>query len=754
VSAPVSPSSLAGIPAPILRLLAGFGAGLIAAWLAQVVLSTNVRGLTLPALWPVGALAFAFAWRYGAVWAAVPAAGAGLALILLGADWRAALAAFLGSSIGSSIGALMLARLLLWKPADYRIEATLRFIVVSLTIVAPVNASLATVLLISTEVLPWTVFASTSIGLWIADALGIMAITPLALSLLSPSGTQAPDGGRPFELVFAAIAALIAFAVTAVGQSGLSQYLTGLLFLTYPLLVAIGIRANERACAITVALSTCVILLSFRLGFGLPEIGSSADTLPRPSALLNASLILMIAATTALLLQAVSSDRRHALGRIARQARQDMSTGLLNDRGLLAELGDRLVASQRPTYGLIGIQISNFDTLNDLCGPITALQLEQSAAALLQRQPGMLLAARLSSGRYCLMVGAESVTQVRSVARDVYCQLNGQVFKADHGSLRLIVSAGGLLVDNKTPVNAEDCMLSLSDAMAIASSVRDPQLFVEPLSQTTIEARRAYQEKTEHIREAIREHRFEVYAQPIVDSDAPHGLLSYEILARLRDSAGHIMKPPEFLPLAAQAQLTVALDRGIIRSVFSWLALNPDALARTHKCSINLSGLTMSDGTAASYIREMRSQFSIPSEKIVFEITESEAIRNPGAASRLVDELRADGFSIALDDFGTGLATFEYLKRFPIDYLKIDGSFIRNLINNPIDEEIVLSTIRVAHRLNVKTVAEHVHSQEIYDRLCSLGIDHLQGDLISRPRPLADLFSDELALTNAQEVVH
>lgn len=290
-------------------------------------------------------------------------------------------------------------------------------------------------------------------------------------------------------------------------------------------------------------------------------------------------------------------------------------------------------------------------------------------------------------------------------------------------------------------------MMSLSDAMAIAASVRDPQLFVEPLSQTMIDARRAHQGKMEHIREAIREQRFDVHAQPIVDPDAPEGSLSYEVLTRLRDRDGSLIRPPEFLPLAVQAQMTVALDRGVIRSVFAFLALHPDALTRTHKCSINLSGLTMSDGTIAGYIREQRALYNIPADKIVFEITESEAIRNPGAASRLVDDLKADGFGIALDDFGTGLATFEYLKRFPLDYLKIDGSFIRNLISNPIDEEIVLSTIRVARRLNVKTVAEHVHSQDIYDRLRSLGIDYIQGELISTPRPIGELFEEGAIVT-------
>jgi EAL domain-containing protein (putative c-di-GMP-specific phosphodiesterase class I) len=339
------------------------------------------------------------------------------------------------------------------------------------------------------------------------------------------------------------------------------------------------------------------------------------------------------------------------------------------------------------------------------------------------------------------MVTADTVAQVRGLAREVYSALNGQVFKTEHGSIRLQASVGGLLVDRHVLINAEDCLLSLSDAMAISASVRDPQLFVEPLSQTMIDARRSHQGKIEHIREAIREHRLEVYAQPMVDPDAPPGMISYEILTRLRDRDGTLIRPPEFLPLAVQAQMTVALDRGVIHKVFGWLESNPAALARTWKCSINLSGLTMSDGSIAAYIREQRALHRIPADKVVFEITESEAIRNPAAASRLVDELKSEGFGIALDDFGTGLATFEYLKRFPLDYLKIDGSFIRNLISNPIDEEIVLSTVRVARRLNVKTIAEHVHNQDIYDRLRSLGVEYAQGELIGAPMPIERLFA-------------
>ena len=152
----------------------------------------------------------------------------------------------------------------------------------------------------------------------------------------------------------------------------------------------------------------------------------------------------------------------------------------------------------------------------------------------------------------------------------------------------------------------------------------------------------------------------------------------------------------------------------------------------------------MSDGAFAEFVREQRLIHGIPADRIVFEITESEAIRNPAAASRLVDDLKSQGFCIALDDFGTGLATFEYLKRFPLDYVKIDGSFIRNLTSNTIDEEIVMSTVRVARRLNLRTVAEHVHNESVHTRLREMGVVYLQGDLFGAARPIDSIF-DQLA---------
>lgn len=693
-------------------------------------------GISEMLLWPAAGLALGFGWRYGVRW--IPFAGLGAAgwAVLEAGNVTLAGAAFLSSTVGPYLAIRALRRLEAWKPAEFRLEAMFRFVTASVLIAAPIDAAIADLGLMLSGAYENPLHPL--FGWWLIDMLGLLLITPAVVAWDGERSITADEHIGAFLDVPAVVLSLVLLGFSlALSSLGERNYGLAVLFFYFPIVAWTSVRSPERTTAYTLLL-TALPLLAAR-SFEISDGGAD------PSRTFADTTLMLSAVLLALILQAIAADRRVALQRMALQAHQDLSTGLLNDRGLLAELGERLISMQRSNYGLIGVHVGNFDTVHDMCGPIQAMQLEQSAALLLLRQPGMLHAARLSSGRFALLISAETVADVRALAREVYVQLNGQVYKAEHGSIRLQASVGGLLIDQNVLINSEDCLVSLSDAMAIAASVRDPQLFVEPLSQTMIDARRSHQGKIEHIREAIREHRLEVYAQPIEDPDAPEGMLSYEVLTRLRDRDGTLIRPPEFLPLAIQAQLTVALDRGVIRKVFGWLADNPEALRRTHKCSLNLSGLTMSDGSIAGFVREQRALRGIPAEKIVFEITESEAIRNPGAASRLVDDLKAEGFGIALDDFGTGLATFEYLKRFPLDYLKIDGSFIRNLVTNPIDEEIVLSTVRVARRLNVKTIAEHVHSQAICDRVRSLGVEYIQGEVIGTAIPIAEVFGQTKA---------
>lgn len=725
-------------------MLLAIGVAFLACLVAQLI---SFHTIDLLLVWPGAGVAFAFAWRYGLAWSIPAAAGAALWAWIEFGNAGVTLSAFAASAAGPTLAAYLLRRLNEWKPPEYRLEFAVRFIAIVVFVAAPLDALLASGGMRINALVGETHAAHRFLIWWLIDSLGLLLIAPALLAWFG-QGLAGTDGnGRRNEALLDAPAFFLTIVVVGaslgVSLLGYGIYAYALLLLYFPIVVWIAIRMNERATALTLVVTTIPLLV-----VRSHQVAAAQDSFGRA---IEVSMLAFTAIVVALMLQSIASDRRFALARVGAQAREDMSTGLLNDRGLIAEVGERLAMTTRPDYGLIGLHLSNFDTLNDLCGTIPALQLEQNAASLLLRQPGAQAAARLSGGRFALLIEADSVAQVRAVARELYSQLNGQLFKTENGSVRLQTCVGGLLIDRHALINSEDCLMSLSDAMAIAASVREPQLFVEPLSQTMIDARRAHQGKIEHIREAIREKRFELHAQPIVDPEAPAGTRAYEVLIRLLDRDGGLIRPPEFLSLAVQAQMTPAMDRGVIRRIFSWLASHPGALARTWKCSINLSGLTMSDGTIAGYIREQRAEFGIPPEKIVFEITESEAIRNPAAASRLVDDLKAEGFGIALDDFGTGLATFEYLKRFPLDYLKIDGSFIRNLVTSAIDEEIVLSTVRVAQRLNIRTIAEHVHTQEILDRLTELGVDHIQGELIGKAAPLDELFAEpSLRETSAQ----
>ena len=762
------------------RFLLLVGMSVIACLIARIV---SFAGGSELLIWPGAAVAFAAGWHFGRIWALAPALGT--ALWAFGA-YRSpviAMAAALCSCVGPLLAIIALKRFSDWKPSDHGINVIVRFIFVVLVICTPISASIVTAV-VSSEVATMLGGTSPLVGStihgshiwlhwWLIDALGILLVTPALLAWMGNASVAQKDpltvldklaaratpkalisNLRFVDIPCISYVVMVAAASYLLNWLQLPFYAHAILFLYFPIVAWIAV-GNSTLVTTTTLLITALPMLASRATQvrlnNLPEpiAGALSQTLGRsPTIASEISVLVFSASLLGLVLHSIANDRRTALLRVARQAREDLSTGLLNDRGLLMEFEDTLSNPDRKQLGLIGIHLTNFDSLSDLCGAMQALHLEQSTASLLKRQNACIVAARLSAGRYAIVVQADTVVAVRTVAREMYTQMTGQSFKTENGSLRLQACVGGLLIDQNAMINSEECLSALADAMTIAASVRDPQLFVEPLSQTMIDARRTHQEKIEHVREAIREQRIELYAQRILELKGPSDDLNYEILTRLRGRDGKLILPPEFIPLTVQAQMSVALDRAVVQKTFEWLSRNPGALEQTTKCSINLSGLTLGDASIASFIFSQRVLNDIPAEKIVFEITESEAIRNPAAASRLVDSLKAEGFGIALDDFGTGLATFEYLKRFAIDYLKIDGSFVRTLKANSIDEEIVRATIRVARHLGVKTVAEHVHQQSILDLLKNLGVDCIQGALVGMPEPINTLFETEGLLTH------
>jgi len=253
------------------------------------------------------------------------------------------------------------------------------------------------------------------------------------------------------------------------------------------------------------------------------------------------------------------------------------------------------------------------------------------------------------------------------------------------------------------------------------------------------------------INQALEEDRFTLFAQTIVPvtEDAVAGL-HYEVLLRMVDEEEGLIPPGAFLPAAEEYDLITKLDSWVIENVFLYLHQNPEHLEQVWLCSINLSGPTLTQGGFLESIIERLDQYNIPPEKICFEITETAAISNLAVATRFIDKLRDKGCRFALDDFGTGLSSFAYLKNLKVDYLKIDGVFVRDMVNDPIDYAMVKSIHEIGHVTGMQTIAEFVEDDQIREKLKEIGVDYAQGYGISVPVEIAELAANHQKIINSR----
>ncbi|MDR6355028.1 EAL domain-containing protein (putative c-di-GMP-specific phosphodiesterase class I) [Pseudomonas psychrotolerans] len=240
------------------------------------------------------------------------------------------------------------------------------------------------------------------------------------------------------------------------------------------------------------------------------------------------------------------------------------------------------------------------------------------------------------------------------------------------------------------------------------------------------------------LREALEQHRFELHAQPIVatrdsGSDEQH----VELLLRLRDVQGQLISPATFIPAAERFGLMSSIDRWVVRQVLVELVPWLQARPQLH-VGINLSGNSLSDADFLPELLELIAASPLDPQRLLFELTETAVINKLSVASQLISQVRERGCRIALDDFGAGLSSFTYLKNFRVDYVKIDGSFVRNLDQDPLDRAIVESINQVAHHLGAATIAEFVESQATFELLRQIGVDYAQGYALGKPIPLKD----------------
>jgi Amt family ammonium transporter len=239
---------------------------------------------------------------------------------------------------------------------------------------------------------------------------------------------------------------------------------------------------------------------------------------------------------------------------------------------------------------------------------------------------------------------------------------------------------------------------------------------------------------------ARQQERFELYFQPIVPiGDTASCPPQFELLLRMRDEDGELVSPNAFIPAAERYNLMPSLDRWVVHEVLADLAYRGEADRAPYMLAVNLSGTTLNDSRFLEFMQEELAAAQLPVGALCFEITETAAIANLGAVVKFMRALKECGCKFSLDDFGTGLSSLTYLKNLPVDYVKIDGQFIRNVIRDKSDESVVDAIVRMANALEIETIAERVESRAVLAKLARLGISFAQGYYIAIPRPVSEL---------------
>ncbi|MEM7503179.1 MAG: EAL domain-containing protein [Pseudomonadota bacterium] len=430
------------------------------------------------------------------------------------------------------------------------------------------------------------------------------------------------------------------------------------------------------------------------------------------------------------------SESRELNRRLSYHASHDILTGLVNRREFESRLERALKSAKarETSYALCYLDLDQFKIVNDSCG--------HSAGDALLGQLGALLKskirwrdtlARLGGDEFGVLLESCSLEEAMKTAEVLRNAVSDYKFMWDDRSFRLGVSIGVV------PITAdnEDVAALLSAADSACQAAKEAgRNRIHSFQENDIDLMRRRREMqwAARINNALEEDRFELFRQTIQPLQEDEEGAHYEILLRMRDESGSIIAPGLFIEAAERYTITPSIDRWVIRNAFRWLVSEADERERLALCSINLSGQSLGDEKFLPFVIDQFQISGIDATRICFEITETAAIASYSQANRFINALKELGCKFALDDFGTGLSSFGYLKHFPVDFLKIDGSFVKEILHDPIDREMVRSINEIGHLTGKRTIAEFAENEEIITMLRGMGIDYAQGYGVSEPK--------------------
>jgi len=456
-------------------------------------------------------------------------------------------------------------------------------------------------------------------------------------------------------------------------------------------------------------------------------------------------LLLLIGGAMLHLLGASHEERNAQQALLERQAVTDEASGRPNMRALQQHLHAWRSEPERRPLRIAELVFADMLNWADLAGRRRLIALERAVGARIGTlMPEAKIIAHIGTGRFIVILDRDAVDDT-TLRERVRAGLDGHRLEAEAGALLLRVSIGVVDTTGDRDLDVESLLAALSIAQQRAASSAE-RFHSERSSATQIEAHRAQLHWVESVRHSVHHGRIRLLAQPIVVAAGRSGpagqgsdRLHYEILARLLDDQGREISPNRFLPAIARARLLEQFDRSVVERTLARLGADPALHRRTECCAINITGPTLCDAGFPDFLKRELDRYGIQPGILALEITESDSIHSFESALKVIGELNRIGVTIAIDDFGTGLATFDYVRKFKPQWLKIDGSFVRTFDDDPLNREIVHSIIRVAHVIGARTVAECVESEALAKRMGELGIDCLQGYAIDRPMPIEAL---------------
>ena len=431
------------------------------------------------------------------------------------------------------------------------------------------------------------------------------------------------------------------------------------------------------------------------------------------------------------------SKEHHLRQQLTHQASHDALTGLCNRRELEFRLNS-LINTAKATgqsHSLLYLDLDQFKAVNDISGHLAGDALLKQLVTVIQgRVRGDDTFARLGGDEFAIILKNCPIERASGVATSFINTVHDFRFVWEDKTFEVGVSIGIV------PINAHSeniaAVLSKADlACYAAKQAGRNRTYVIDDHDKISHAKQNEVHWFPHLLQALEEQRFVLYRQPIVSLQSNDNEVNYELLIRMKDEQGAIILPGSFLPAAERYNLISQIDKWVIHKILTHLAQNPPNQKNTGFFSINLSATSLNDPTFLQFIQKELLQLTVPTQLICFELSETTAVSSLDKASHLMNEMNKLGFRFALDNFGSGFSSFGYLKQLPIDYLKIDGKFVRDMMTDSVDRVIVESMHHIGHEMHIKTIAEWVEDETTRAVLQQTGVDFAQGFSIGKPEP-------------------